>query len=198
MQLHDQAHETEKYARIYSEFIPNCNLLIFAFRNDIRRQLHAERHTFESQRQSFQSQRQALESRCQGLESQRQTLQESLQESRRSLDQFVQVLNISPQQIELARDKLGTGAHAGKNKPIYTFTLINQDVLIGHWHGMNVAVKQFHELITTETTIPTFRREVLTASRLNHPKIVPVCGAIMRPGLPFQIVSEILRDRLAK
>ncbi|XP_065841317.1 uncharacterized protein [Oscarella lobularis] len=165
-QLHDerQAHETEK--------------------NDIRTQLHAERHTFESQRQSFQSQRQALESRCQELESQRQTLQDSLQESRRSLDQFVQVLNISPQQIELTRDKLGTGAYA--------------DVLIGHWHGMDVAVKQFHELITTERTIPTFRREVLTASRLHHPNIVRVCGAIMRPGLPFQIVSELLEGSVSE
>ena len=54
-----------------------------------------------------------------------------------------------------------------------------------------MAVKQFHTLMTTEGTIPLFRREVLT-SRLHHPNIVRVCGAIMRRGLPFQIISEIL------
>ena len=63
---------------------------------------------------------------------------------------------------------------------------------------MDVAVKQFHELITTERTIPTFRREVLTASRLHHPNIVRVCGAIMRPGLPFQIISELLEGSVSE
>ena len=63
---------------------------------------------------------------------------------------------------------------------------------------MDVAVKKFHELITTEGTIPLFRREVLTASRLHHPNIVRVCGAIMRPGLPFQIVSELLEGSVSE
>ncbi|XP_065841475.1 uncharacterized protein [Oscarella lobularis] len=79
---------------------------------------HAERQTFESQineiRTQFHAERQALESRCQVIESQRQTLQESFEESRRSLDQFIEVLSISPQQIQLTQDKLGTGAYAGK------------------------------------------------------------------------------------
>ena len=59
-------------------------------------------------------------------------------------------------------------------------------------------MKKFHELITTEGTIPLFRREVLTASRLHHPNIVRVCGAIMRPGLPFQIVSELLEGSVSE
>ena len=72
-------------------------------------------------------------------------------------------------------------------------------MLIGYWHGMRVAVKQFHEqFITTEGTIPSFRREVLTASRLHHPNIVRVCGAIMRPGLPFQIVCELLEGSVSE
>ena len=71
-------------------------------------------------------------------------------------------------------------------------------MLIGHWHGMEVAVKKFHDLITTERTIPTFRSEVLTASRLHHPNIVRVCGAIMRPGIPFQIVSELLEGSVSE
>ena len=71
-------------------------------------------------------------------------------------------------------------------------------MLIGYWNGVHVAVKKFHELITTERTIPSFRREVLTASRLHHPNIVRVCGAIMRPGLPFQIVSELLEGSVSE
>ena len=63
---------------------------------------------------------------------------------------------------------------------------------------MDVAVKKFHDLITTERTIPLFRREVLTASRLHHPNIVRVCGAIMRPGLPFQIISELLEGSISE
>ncbi|XP_065835314.1 uncharacterized protein [Oscarella lobularis] len=146
-------------------------------KNEIRILLHDER-------QSFQTQRQALELQCQGLSSQRQTLQDSLEESRRSLDQFLEVLSISPQQIHLTEDKLGTGAYS--------------DVFIGDWHGMQVAVKKFHDLITTERTIPLFQSEVLTASRLHHPNIVRVCGAIVRPGLPFQIITELLEGSVSE
>ena len=72
------------------------------------------------------------------------------------------------------------------------------DVIIGHWHGMPVAVKKFHDLITTQRTIPTFRREVLTASRLHHPNIIRVCGAVMEDGIPFQIVSELLEGSVSE
>ena len=71
-------------------------------------------------------------------------------------------------------------------------------MFIGHWHGIDVAVKKFHEIITTDRTIPTFQEEVLTASRLHHPNIIQVCGAIMRPGLPFQIVSELLEGSVSE
>ena len=75
---------------------------------------------------------------------------------------------------------------------------ISLDVIIGHWHGMPVAVKKFHDLITTQRTIPTFRREVLTASRLHHPNIIRVCGAVMEDGIPFQIVSELLEGSVSE
>ena len=71
-------------------------------------------------------------------------------------------------------------------------------MIIGHWHGMPVAVKRFHALITTRRTIPTFRREVLTASRLHHPNIIRVCGAVMEDGIAFQIVSELLEGSVSE
>ena len=77
-------------------------------------------------------------------------------------------------------------------------TAISQDVIVGHWNGMRVAVKKFHALITTPRTIPTFQREVLTASRLHHPNIIRVCGAVMEDGIPFQIVSELLEGSVSE
>ena len=56
---------------------------------------------------------------------------------------------------------------------------------------MRVSVKKFYALITTQRMIPRFQREVLTASRLHHPNIIRVCGAVMEDGISFQIVSEL-------
>ena len=63
---------------------------------------------------------------------------------------------------------------------------------------MSVAVKKFHTLITTPRTIPTFWREVVTASRLHHPNIIRVCGAVMQEEIPFQIVSELLEGSMSE
>ena len=63
---------------------------------------------------------------------------------------------------------------------------------------MRVAVKKFHDLITSPRTIPLFQREVLTASRLHHPNIVRVCGAVMEDRCPFQIVSELLEGSVSE
>ena len=71
-------------------------------------------------------------------------------------------------------------------------------MIIGCWHGIPVAVKKFHSLITTPRTIPAFQREVLTASQLHHPNIVRVCGAVMEDGVPFQIVSELLEGSVSE
>ena len=63
---------------------------------------------------------------------------------------------------------------------------------------MEVAVKKFHVIITSERTIPFFRSEVFTASRLHHPNIVRLFGAMMKPGLSFQIVSELLEGSVSE
>ena len=71
-------------------------------------------------------------------------------------------------------------------------------MIIGRWNKRPVAVKKFHALITTPRTIPIFQREVLTASRLHHPNIVRVCGAVMEDDCPFQIVSELLEGSVSE
>ena len=86
-----------------------------------------------------------------------------------------------------------------KQPKYYISTIgISLDVITGRWHEIPVAVKRFHDLITTPRTIPTFQREVLTASRLHHPNIIRVCGAVMEDGIPFQIVSELLEGSVSE
>ncbi|XP_065835603.1 uncharacterized protein [Oscarella lobularis] len=118
------------------------------------------------------------------LENETETLEALLKEAKQNLDQFINVLTIRPDQVHLTEQKLGSGAYA--------------DVIIGCWQGMSVAVKKFHTLITTPRTIPTFWREVVTASRLHHPNIIRVCGAVMQEEIPFQIVSELLEGSMSE
>ena len=48
-----------------------------------------------------------------GLRGQLRTLQDSLEEAQRSLNEFLEILSITPQQIQLTDEKLGTGSYAG-------------------------------------------------------------------------------------
>ncbi|XP_065843819.1 uncharacterized protein [Oscarella lobularis] len=151
-------------------------------------ELASQCQTVEAQCQSLTEEKSEMEWRHRierrGLRGQLRTLQDSLEEAQRSLNEFVEILSIAPQQIQLTDEKLGTGSYA--------------DVYIGCWHGMHVAVKKFHELITTDKTVPLFRNEVLTLSKLHHPNIVRTCGAIMSRGVPFQIVSELLEGSVSE
>ncbi|XP_065841347.1 uncharacterized protein [Oscarella lobularis] len=186
-----------------------------------RNQLAAQRHAFETEKEEmaqshqihFEEMRSRLETRCTSLQrdndglriesaaqrhafeaekeemaqshqTQMRTVEATLAESKQSLDQFLDVLSIRANEVRLTNDKLGSGAYA--------------DAIIGHWHGMPVAVKRFHDLITTPRTIPTYQQEVLTASRLHHPNIIRVCGAVMEDGIPFQIVSELLEGSVSE
>lgn len=63
---------------------------------------------------------------------------------------------------------------------------------MGKWRGMVVAVKQIHDLITSQRNIAMFKQEILVCSRLHHPNIVTVCGAVMAEGVPLQMVMELL------
>ena len=74
-------------------------------------------------------------------------------------------------------------------------------VFVGSWRGLGVAVKTFYEVITNRCNphnFTLFQREVLVCSRLHHPCIVTVCGAVMEEGLPFQLVMELLEGSVSE
>ena len=55
-----------------------------------------------------------------------------------------------------------------------------------------MAVKKFFDMITTPRSSGLFRREVQMCSRMHHPNIMTIYGAVMERGVPFQMVSELL------
>ena len=69
---------------------------------------------------------------------------------------------------------------------------------MGQWRGMKVAVKKIHDLITSQRNVAMFRREVLVCSRLHHPNIMVVCGAVTTEGSPLQIVMELLEGSVSE
>ena len=68
---------------------------------------------------------------------------------------------------------------------------------MGEWRGMPVAVKKIHELITNQRNIAMFQQEVLVSSRLHHPNIMTVCGAVMTEGVPFHMILELLEGSVS-
>ncbi|XP_065836384.1 probable serine/threonine-protein kinase DDB_G0281745 isoform X2 [Oscarella lobularis] len=113
-----------------------------------------------------------------------ETLEASRDEMKRRLDEFTDVLNLSPDEVHLSSQNLGSGSFAG--------------VSVGQWRGMRVAVKKIHELITSQRNVAMFRREVLVCSRLHHPNIMIVCGAVITEGSPLQIVMELLEGSVSE
>ena len=63
---------------------------------------------------------------------------------------------------------------------------------------MRVAVKKIHELIISQRNEAMFKREVLVCSRLHHPNIMVVCGAVVTEGAPLQIVMELLEGSVSE
>ncbi|XP_065840574.1 uncharacterized protein [Oscarella lobularis] len=126
---------------------------------------------------SVQRQRSVALTRC-------ETLEASRDEMKRRLDEFTDVLNLSPDEVHLSSQNLGSGSFAG--------------VSVGQWRGMRVAVKKIHELITSQRNVAMFRREVLVCSRLHHPNIMVVCGAVITEGSPLQIVMELLEGSVSE
>ena len=71
-------------------------------------------------------------------------------------------------------------------------------VFVSRWRGMTVAVKEIHELITNQRNMALFKQEVLVCSRLHHPNILTVCGAVMAEGIPLQMVMELLEGSVSE
>ena len=69
---------------------------------------------------------------------------------------------------------------------------------MGKWRGVAVAVKKIHDLITDQRNVAMFEQEVLVCSRLRHPNIMIVCGAVMAEGIPLQLVAELLEGSVGE
>ena len=63
---------------------------------------------------------------------------------------------------------------------------------------MTVAVKKIHDLIADQRNIEMFKQEVLVCSRLHHPNIMTVCGAVMVEGTPLQMIMELLEGSVSE
>ena len=63
---------------------------------------------------------------------------------------------------------------------------------------MRVAVKKFHEVLANTRNLALFKREVVLCSRLHHPHIITVCGAVMREDAPLQMVMELLEGSVSE
>ncbi|XP_065840669.1 ubiquitin carboxyl-terminal hydrolase 9X-like isoform X2 [Oscarella lobularis] len=113
-----------------------------------------------------------------------ETMEASRNEMKSRLDEFTDVLSINPDELHLLDQKLGSGAFAG--------------VIVGQWRGMSVAVKKIHDLIASPRNVAMFKREVSVCSRLHHPNIMIVCGAVMAEGSPLQIVMELLEGSVGE
>ncbi|XP_065832544.1 uncharacterized protein [Oscarella lobularis] len=113
-----------------------------------------------------------------------QTLEASRNEMKRRLEEFTDVLNIREDEVHLTDQKVGSGGFAS--------------VFVSRWRGMTVAVKKIHELITNQRNMALFEQEVLVCSRLHHPNIMTVCGAVMAEGIPLQMVMELLEGSVSE
>lgn len=68
---------------------------------------------------------------------------------------------------------------------------------IGHWRGVWVAVKTFHNTPMSPQLEQLCRRELAICSQLHHPHIVQVCGAVMVNGTPLRIIMELLQGSVS-
>ncbi|XP_062505748.1 serine/threonine-protein kinase pakE-like [Corticium candelabrum] len=82
---------------------------------------------------------------------------------------------------------------------LYSFRAPCQlEVGVGMWSGVAVAVKTFYEepVRVTDFNISLIRREVSVSSRVHHPNVVSICGAIVKNRVPLRIVMELLEGSL--
>ena len=59
-------------------------------------------------------------------------------------------------------------------------------------------MKKFHQVLANPRNLALFRREVLVGSRLHHPNIMTICGAVMQEDVPLQMVMELLEGSVSE
>ncbi|XP_062505865.1 uncharacterized protein LOC134182478 isoform X2 [Corticium candelabrum] len=157
-------------------------------------ELDGKRNTIEQQGSTIEEQRRQLNVLRQEVQ-EKQTTNERLARALQRSESAVQELQQLQHQydsVTLIRDdslhvtglKLGEGAYG--------------EVGVGMWSGVGVAVKTFHEepVRVDELNISFIRREVSVSSRVHHPNVVSICGAIIENEVPLRIVMELLEGSL--
>ncbi|XP_062518132.1 uncharacterized protein LOC134193319 isoform X3 [Corticium candelabrum] len=97
--------------------------------------------------------------------------------------------NISEEELEVTKLRLGGGAYG--------------EVRMGRWQGVDVAVKTFHEhlrsdldVLVRERMIKIIRREVSICAQVCHPNVVATCGATFTLDFPLRLVMELMEGSL--
>jgi hypothetical protein len=113
-------------------------------------------------------------------------LQRRLREAETRLQEYETVLIISEEEVELTGPRLGGGSFG--------------EVFVGVWQGVPVAVKRFHKALleVTDHIVALLRQEVSVCSRVHHPNVVSICGAITTNGIPLHLVTELLEASLTE
>jgi hypothetical protein len=140
------------------------------------RHLTEEQTRLQTQIRQQRDELSRLQTRC-------ETAEEALHEKEKQLGEYLDVLDIRPEELHLTDKQLGSGSFGA--------------VHVGFWCGIDVAVKTFHESLRLPQLAPYFMRELSISSQLHHPNVVPICGAVMENGIPIQIVMELLQGSLS-
>ncbi|XP_062505962.1 uncharacterized protein LOC134182556 [Corticium candelabrum] len=113
-----------------------------------------------------------------------QRSERAMQELERLQHQYDSLVQIRDDSLHMTGLKLGKGGYG--------------EVGVGMWSGVGVAVKTFHEepVRVDELNISFIRREVSVSSRVHHPNVVSICGAIIDNEVPLRIVMELLEGSL--
>ncbi|XP_062506933.1 probable serine/threonine-protein kinase DDB_G0267514 [Corticium candelabrum] len=77
-------------------------------------------------------------------------------------DQYWQILDIQPEELQLHDDSLGKGSYGV--------------VQLGDWCGIQVAMETFDKNLQLAQG---FKKELTAYCQLHHPNIVPVSGVVM-------------------
>lgn len=113
-------------------------------------------------------------------------LQRRLQEAEERLEEYDSVLVISEEDIKMTRTRLGGGAFG--------------EVFIAVWRGVAIAVKRFYKSLLegNDHIISLVKQEISVCSRVHHPNVVSICGAITVGGVPLHLVMELLEASLSE
>ena len=130
-------------------------------------------------------------------------LQRRLREAEARLEEYESGLIISEEEVQLTGPRLGGGAFGGQVHLSFCLTMFimqcySLEVFAAVWRGVPVAVKRFHKSLVTDHIVELIRQEIFICSRVHHPNIVSICGAITAGGIPLHLVMELLEASLTE